>query len=197
MQRIWAYNNIISGEKTMQRKKWIATLFTGLVFMAANNFTARADTAANMVIPIVAPPPFEQQIGPGVGPGKDFSQAGPDFAAGTGDQVVSFAKQFLGNPYVYGGTSLTSGADCSGFVLSVYKQFGINLPRTSEAQGEAGTDVGGIENARPGDIVSYIGHIGIYIGQNQLIHASGPKDGIKISSVDFMPVVSVRRVLGN
>jgi cell wall-associated NlpC family hydrolase len=181
----------------MQRKKWIATLFTGLVFMAANNFTAKADMAANAVIPIVAPPPFEQQIGPGAGMGKESSQTGPDFSAGTGDQVVAFAKQFLGNPYVYGGTSLTSGADCSGFVLSVYKQFGINLPRTSEDQGEAGVDVGGIENARPGDVVSYIGHIGIYIGQNQLIHASGPKDGIKISSVDFMPIVSVRRVLGN
>ena len=81
--------------------------------------------------------------------------------------------------------------------MSVYQQFGINLPRTSEAQGKAGVDVGGIENAQPGDLVSYIGHIGIYVGQNQLIHASGPEDGIKISSVSFMPIVSVRRVLGN
>lgn len=181
----------------MQRKRWIATLFTGLIFIASNSFTAKADTAANMVIPLVAPPPFEQQTGPGVSGGKEFSQTKPDIYTGTGEQVVAFAKQFLGNPYVYGGTSLTSGADCSGFVLSVYNQFGINLPRTSEAQGEAGFDVGGIENARPGDVVYYIGHTGIYIGQNQLIHASGPKDGIKISAVDFMPIVSVRRILGN
>ncbi|WP_312429458.1 C40 family peptidase [Lacrimispora sp.] len=181
----------------MQRKRWIATLFTGLVFMAVYSLTAKADMAANMAIPIVAPPPFEQQIGPLAGGGKEFSQTAPEIYISTGEQVVAFAKQFLGNPYVYGGTSLTSGADCSGFVLSVYNQFGISLPRTSEAQGEAGFDVGGIEHARPGDVVSYIGHIGIYIGQNQLIHASGPKDGIKISPVDFMPIVSVRRVLGN
>ena len=181
----------------MQKKKWIAALFTGLVFMAANNFTAKADTAAGVVIPIVAPPPFEEQAGHGAGPGIEFSRTGPNIQTGTGEQVTAYAKQFLGNPYVYGGTSLTSGADCSGFVMSVYQQFGINLPRTSEAQGKAGIDVGGIENAQPGDLVSYIGHIGIYVGQNQLIHASGPEDGIKISSVNFMPVVSVRRVLGN
>ncbi|WP_024293944.1 C40 family peptidase [Lacrimispora indolis] len=181
----------------MQRKKWIVTLLTGLVFMTTNHFTAKADTASDMAILMVAPPPSEWQTGPGTGPGKGFSQTGPEIQNGTGEQVVAYAKQFLGNPYVYGGTSLTSGADCSGFVLSVYKQFGINLPRTSEDQGQAGIDVGGIENARPGDLVSYIGHIGIYVGQNQLIHASGPEDGIKISTVDFKPVVSVRRVLGN
>lgn len=181
----------------MQRKRWIVTLLTGLVFMAANHFTAKADTASDMAVPLVAPLPLEWQTGPGAGPGKGFSQTAPDIQTGTGEQAVVYAKQFLGNPYVYGGTSLTSGADCSGFVLSVYKQFGVNLPRTSEAQGKAGVDVGGIEYAQPGDLISYIGHIGIYVGQNQLIHASGPEDGIKISNVDFRPVVSVRRVLGN
>lgn len=181
----------------MQRKKWMVTVLTGLLFMTANQLTAKADTASDVTILMVAPPPFEWQTGPGVGPGKGFSQTGPEIQTGTGEQVVAYARQFLGNPYVYGGTSLTSGADCSGFVMSVYKQFGINLPRTSEAQGNAGIEVDGIENARPGDLVTYIGHIGIYMGQNQLIHASGPESGIKISNVDFMPVVSVRRVLGN
>ena len=179
----------------MQRKRWIATLFTGLIFIASNSFTAKADTAANMVIPLVAPPPFEQQTGPGVSGGKEFSQTAPDIYTGTGEQVVAFAKQFLGNPYVYGGTSLTSGADCSGFVQSVYKNFGINLPRTSQDQAAAGVDAGGIGNARPGDLISYIGHIGIYAGNGQLIHASGPEDGIKISNVDFQPIQSVRRIL--
>ncbi len=181
----------------MQRKKWIITLLTGLVFMTANHVTAKADIDSDMTILMVAPPPLEWQAGPGTGPGKGFSQTAPEIPTGTGDQVVAYAKQFLGNPYVYGGTSLTSGADCSGFVQSVYKQFGVTLPRTSEDQRQAGADVGGIENARQGDLVSYIGHIGIYVGQNQLIHASGPEDGIKISPVDYKPVVSVRRVLGN
>ena len=179
----------------MQRKKWIVTMLTGLAFMASHQLTAKADTAPELTVPLVAPPPLEWQTG--AGPGKEFSQTAPEFQSGSGEQVVAYAKQFLGNPYVYGGTSLTSGADCSGFVMSVYKQFGINLPRTSEAQGKAGIDAGGIENAQPGDLIVYIGHIGIYTGQNQLIHASGPEDGIKISTVDFRPVVSVRRIIGN
>ena len=82
----------------MRKKKWIAALFTGLVFMTANNFTAKADTAAGAVIPIVAPPPFEQQAV--AGPGKDFSRTGPDIQTGTGEGVAGYAKQFLGNPYV-------------------------------------------------------------------------------------------------
>ncbi|MEY8353073.1 C40 family peptidase [Lachnospiraceae bacterium 54-53] len=176
----------------MQKKKLILTLFTGLTMVFSSYFTAEADTGADGTIPIVAPPPFEQAIGPGINIKKEYTQTSPD---GTGDQVVSYARQFIGNPYAYGGTSLTEGADCSGFVMSIYKQFGINLPRTSGEQGNAGMDVGGLENARPGDLVSYIGHIGIYAGQNQLIHASGPEDGIKISSVDFMPIVSIRRIL--
>lgn len=110
-----------------------------------------------------------------------------------GEQVVSYATQFLGNPYVYGGTSLTNGADCSGFVMKVYQQFGISLPRTSRDQGRAGIDVGGLENARPGDVVSYKGHIGIYMGQNQLVHASNPEEGIKISPVNYKPILSIRR----
>ena len=113
----------------------------------------------------------------------------------TGQRIADYASQFIGNPYVYGGTSLTNGADCSGFVMKVYEQFGVQLPRTSRDQGRTGADVGGIENAQPGDIVSYRGHIGIYRGQNQLVHASSPESGIKISPVNYKPILSVRRVL--
>lgn len=198
----------------MQKRTWTAVFLAGLVFTVTNSFSAKADTAS--VIPIVSPSPFVQQTesvvsagpvssssaGPGAGLKKGSSH-GPGIGLGqgassaAGEAVVAYARRFLGNPYVYGGTSLTEGADCSGFVQSIFKEFGITLPRTSWEQGESGVPVDGIEDARPGDLIAYSGHIGIYIGQNQLIHASGPEDGIKISSVDMMPVVSIRRVLNN
>lgn len=112
-----------------------------------------------------------------------------------GSSIANFALQFVGNPYVYGGTSLTKGADCSGFVQSVFKNFGISLPRTSGEQGQCGTNVGGIGNARPGDLVSYSGHIGIYIGNGQIVHASSVKTGIKVSNANYRPVLSVRRIV--
>ncbi|MDE6906398.1 MAG: C40 family peptidase [Lachnospiraceae bacterium] len=112
-----------------------------------------------------------------------------------GSSIANFALQFVGNPYVYGGTSLTNGADCSGFVQSVFKNFGISLPRTSGEQGQCGTNVGGIGNARPGDLVSYSGHIGIYIGNGQIVHASSVKTGIKVSNANYRPILSVRRIV--
>ena len=90
----------------------------------------------------------------------------------TGDDVVKFALQFVGNPYVYGGTSLTNGADCSGFVMSVYGNFGVSLPHSSAADRNVGATVNGIENAQPGDIICYSGHVGIYVGNGQIVHAS-------------------------
>ncbi len=116
-------------------------------------------------------------------------------SSGLGQQIANFALQFVGNPYVYGGTSLTNGADCSGFVMSVYQNFGISLPRTSGEQGQCGTNVGGLENARPGDLVSYSGHIGIYIGNGQIVHASSAKTGIKVSGAGYRPILSVRRIV--
>ena len=112
-----------------------------------------------------------------------------------GSSIANFALQFVGNPYVYGGTSLTNGADCSGFVQSVFKNFGISLPRTSGEQGQCGTNVGGIGNARPGDLISYSGHIGIYIGNGQIVHASSAKTGIKVSNASYRPILSVRRIV--
>jgi len=103
-------------------------------------------------------------------------------------ELCEYAKQFIGNPYVWGGTSLTKGADCSGFVLSVYAKYGISLPHSSRAQANSGTRIS-MSEAKPGDLVFYakggrINHVGIYIGGGQLVHASSPKTGIRVSNVD-------------
>lgn len=114
--------------------------------------------------------------------------------SGTGNSVASYALQFVGNPYVYGGSSLTNGTDCSGFVMSVYAHFGVGLPHSSGAQRGAGYDVGGLGNAQPGDIVCYSGHVGIYIGGGQIVHASTAATGIKVSNAGYRQVLSVRRI---
>lgn len=117
--------------------------------------------------------------------------------SGRGIDIVNYALQFVGNPYVWGGTSLTNGADCSGFIQSVFAKFGISLPRTSVDQRGAGVEVsGGLANARPGDIICYDGHVAIYMGNNQIVHASSPKTGIKISNnAAYRPIVAIRRMV--
>lgn len=111
-----------------------------------------------------------------------------------GQQVADYAVQFVGNPYVYGGTSLTNGADCSGFVMSVYANFGVSLPHSASADRKRGTGVGSISNAIPGDIVCYSGHVGIYIGNGQIVHASNSRTGIIISNADYDTIIDVRRI---
>ena len=111
----------------------------------------------------------------------------------TGADVASYALQFVGNPYVYGGTSLTNGTDCSGFVMSVYRQFGVSLPHSSRSQRGSGYGVSQSE-MQPGDIVCYSGHVGIYIGNGQIVHASNRRDGIKVSNVSYRALVAVRRI---
>ena len=111
-----------------------------------------------------------------------------------GEQVVSYACQFIGNPYVWGGTSLTNGADCSGFVQSVFANFGISLPRTSYEQRSVGTGVS-YEEALPGDIICYDGHVGIYVGDGQIINAQSTSQGIGISPATYTNILAVRRVL--
>lgn len=112
-----------------------------------------------------------------------------------GQQIVDYAMKFIGNPYVYGGTSLTNGADCSGFVQSVYKHFGISLPRHSGDQGKSGRAVDGLSNAKPGDLIWYSGHIGIYIGNGKIVHASNPKNGIITSNATYRTILGIRRIV--
>lgn len=111
-----------------------------------------------------------------------------------GQMVVDYARQFLGNPYKYGGTSLTDGADCSGFVMSVYKNFGIELGRTTWQQESAGFEIP-LTEAKPGDLIVYEGHIGIYSGDGKIIHSASEKQGIIESNCYFAPIKTVRRVL--
>ena len=119
----------------------------------------------------------------------------PSFSSGvSGSEVVSYACQFVGNPYVFGGTSLTEGADCSGFIQSVYAHFGISLPRTSGELRSAGKEVS-YANAQAGDIICYAGHVAIYMGNGQIVHASSPTTGIKYGTATYRTILSVRRVL--
>ncbi|MCD8329794.1 MAG: C40 family peptidase [Lachnospiraceae bacterium] len=111
-------------------------------------------------------------------------------------QIVDYALSFVGNlRYVYGGNSLSSGVDCSGFVQQVYKHFGYSLPRTSDSQGSSGKSVSSSE-MQPGDLVYYGGHIAIYIGNGQVVHASNEKTGVKVSTWNYRTVKSIRNVLG-
>ncbi len=111
-----------------------------------------------------------------------------------GQAVVDYACQFVGNPYVYGGSSLTNGADCSGFVMSVYAQFGISLPHSSSALRSVGYGVS-VDDMQPGDIICYSGHVAIYCGGNTIVHASNPSTGIKYTSpANYKTILAVRRI---
>ena len=111
-----------------------------------------------------------------------------------GVAVAEYACQFVGNPYVWGGTSLTNGADCSGFVMSVYANFGVSLPHSSTADRTQGYAVDGLANAQPGDLICYSGHVALYIGNGQIVHASSSKTGIIISNADYKKILAVRRI---
>lgn len=112
-----------------------------------------------------------------------------------GQQVVNYAKKFVGNPYRWGGESLTKGADCSGFVKAVYKHFGKKLPHSSYSQRKAGKKVSSLKKAKAGDIICYSGHVAIYMGNNKIVHASNPRTGIKISTnARYRKIVAIRRI---
>ncbi len=117
-------------------------------------------------------------------------------------QVVNYALQFLGNPYVWGGTSLTKGADCSGFTMSVYAHFGIGLPHYSGSQAGMGKAVKSSE-MRPGDLIYYadskgtINHVSMYIGNGQIVHAASRRSGIKISTWNYRTPVKIRNMIGD
>lgn len=124
---------------------------------------------------------------------KESSKSYSSPSGGGGGSVASYACQFVGNPYVYGGTSLTNGADCSGFVMSVYGAYGISLPHSSSALRGVGYGVS-TSDMQPGDIVCYSGHVGIYIGNGSIVHASTPSSGIKISTAYYRDILAVRRI---
>lgn len=132
--------------------------------------------------------------------GSSHKSSSPSVSSGSGSAIAAYAQNFVGNPYVYGGTSLTSGADCSGFTMSVYMQFGYSLPHSSAAQAGCGKSVS-LSAVQPGDLIFYknggsIGHVALYIGGGQVVHASNPTDGIKISSMRYRTPACARRIIG-
>lgn len=131
------------------------------------------------------------QSGASAGSSVNYTSSG---GSEMGRSVADYALQFVGNPYVYGGTSLTNGADCSGFVMSVYNNFGVGLPHSSAADRSVGSAVNGLENAQPGDLVCYSGHVALYIGGGQIVHASTAKTGIIVSNANYRTPLSVRRI---
>lgn len=126
---------------------------------------------------------------------KDYA-AIVDGASGSdlGKKIAKYGLQFVGNPYVLGGTSLTKGADCSGFTYKIYQDFGYSIPRTSTQQRSAGKEVD-YANAQPGDLICYSGHVGMYIGGGMIVHASNKKTGIKVSQAKYRTILSVRRII--
>lgn len=116
------------------------------------------------------------------------------YGSATGQEIAKYACQFVGNPYVAGGTSLTNGADCSGFVQSVYKAYGYSLPRTSYSQSQVGRSVSYSE-AEPGDIIYYGGHVAIYIGNGQIVHAATARTGIVTQSATYRSIITIRRIV--
>lgn len=129
--------------------------------------------------------------------GDTTTHLGAEYSKNSGENLVVFAKQFLGNPYVYGGSSLTKGADCSGFVMALYNHYGISLPHNATAHRSYGKEVS-LSEAQAGDLICFSGHVGIYIGNNQLIHAMDEAHGITISQIGYngKPILTVRRIFG-
>lgn len=126
------------------------------------------------------------------------TQSSASYSVGDGSEmgvaVAEYGLQFVGNPYVWGGTSLTNGADCSGFVMSVYANFGVSLPHSSASDRSQGYAVDGLANAQPGDLICYSGHVAIYIGNGQIVHASNKKTGIIVSQADYRKILAIRRI---
>ena len=131
---------------------------------------------------------------------KELNESSSEGASSTGSSLVQYALQFVGNRYVWGGTSLTNGVDCSGFTMAVYAQFGYSLPHSSGAQAGCGRSVS-FSNLQPGDLIFYrnggsIGHVAMYIGGGRVVHASNKKDGIKISNYRYRTPACARRIIG-
>ena len=130
--------------------------------------------------------------------GKSYQGNGSYRATSDGSSqqqaVANFALQYIGNPYVWGGSSLTNGTDCSGFTMAVYQHFGVSLPHYDASQRSCGSAVSSLSEALPGDLICYNGHVGIYIGGGQIVHASNPSSGIKVSNAAYRQIVAIRRI---
>ena len=131
--------------------------------------------------------------------GTQSTETATQSSGATGSQIAQYATQFVGNPYVYGGSSLTGGADCSGFVMAVFAHFGINLPHNAASQSGYGTPVS-MSELQPGDLLFYsngggIGHVTIYIGNDQVCHASNSRVGIVISNMSYRTPCAARRLV--
>lgn len=139
----------------------------------------------------------EEAAKKGQSAGEDYTKIITD-ATGSelGKEIAKYACKFVGNPYVAGGTSLTNGADCSGFTYRVYKDYGYTIPRTSYEQRSAGTAVE-YKDAQPGDLICYSGHVAMYIGDGKIVHASSKKTGIKYGVATYKKILAVRRIIQN
>lgn len=188
-QTIKEQNDIIAKEEQKKKDREVAAA-------AAAATSAKSNTAASTTTAATGGTDNTSNTGNGnTDAGLTDTGLNPSFSSGvSGSEVVSYACQFVGNPYVFGGTSLTEGADCSGFIQSVYAHFGISLPRTSGELRSAGKEVS-YANAQAGDIICYAGHVAIYMGNGQIVHASSPTTGIKYGTATYRTILSVRRVL--
>ena len=160
---------------------------------AAREAAEQAAAAAEAAQRAAASAPVTQSTPSGGG----TTTTQPSYTApsgGSGSSVVNYASQFVGNPYVYGGSSLTNGTDCSGFVMSVYSAFGVSLPHSSSGDRSVGYAVS-TSDMQPGDIVCYSGHVAIYAGNGTIVHASNPRTGITYGNVNYRQILAVRRVL--
>ncbi|MEG2011718.1 MAG: NlpC/P60 family protein [Anaerovoracaceae bacterium] len=147
--------------------------------------------SSNVVSEDVIKEPVTKIVLKGIGDVE--AKRGGTYKFGDGEEVADFAKRYVGNPYSYGGTSLTRGADCSGFVLAVYDRFGIDLPHTASGQMSYGKGVS-YSNAKPGDIIIYPGHAAMYIGNGKIVHAFNPSKGICITNARYDTILAVRRI---
>lgn len=198
-QMIAAQNQIIKDEERRQREAAEAAAAAEARAKAAQNKNSGSNNDAGSG-------GSQGQAGSSQGSGSASSETGGGGTSGTGGEnpgystsvsgssVVAYATQFVGNPYVWGGTSLTNGADCSGFVMSVFAHFGISLPHSSAALQGCGKAVS-YANAQPGDLICYSGHVGIYMGGGMIVHAQSAAVGITTSSASYRTIVAVRRVL--
>lgn len=119
---------------------------------------------------------------------------GSGSGSASGQAVANYALQFVGNPYVWGGSSLTNGTDCSGFTMAVYANFGVSLQHYTGSQEHSGTAVNSLAEAQPGDLILYSGHVAIYLGNNQIVHASNPRYGITTGTATYRNIVAIRRI---